>query len=188
MREIQINGMTFEEIVPPQKIAEAVRCVADRINTDYAGRSPLFVCVLNGAFIFAADLFRQITLPSEIQFVRLKSYIGTKSTGIVREVLGMELKDKIRGKDIILVEDIVDTGTSMHQFRNKLLRFGANSVEISCFLFKPESLKYEDARPKYVGMNVPANFIVGYGLDLDEQARNLDAIYSLKAGPINETK
>ncbi|MCQ2345798.1 MAG: hypoxanthine phosphoribosyltransferase [Paludibacteraceae bacterium] len=176
MREVQFQGMTFEEMITPSQISEIVSRVAEQINNDYAGRQPLFICVLNGAFVFAADLYRKITLPADITFVRLKSYTGM-SHGEIRQVL--PIYEDIRDRDVIVIEDIVDTGHSMHHFMKMLREQGVRSAEICSFLFKPEALEEEDARPKYVGKEIPKRFIVGYGLDLDEQGRNLDAVYVL---------
>lgn len=178
MKTVQEQGLTFVESISATQIAHAVKRVAECINHDYQGREPLFVCVLNGAFIFAADLFRQISLHSRIAFVRLKSYSGTASTGEVRELV--ELNEDISGRDIIVIEDIVDTGYSMHYYKQHLLNKGARTVEICTFLFKPTALLCPDAKPKYVGMEIPKEFIVGYGLDLDDYCRNLDAIYTLQ--------
>lgn len=178
MKTVQEQGMTFVESISVAQIAEAVQKVADRINHDYEGREPLFVCVLNGAFIFAADLFRKVSLRTRMTFVRLKSYSGTSSTGEVRELV--ELNEDITGQDIIVIEDIVDTGYSMHYYKQHLLDQGAKSVEVCTFLFKPTALLCPDAKPKYVGMEIPKEFIIGYGLDLDDYCRNLDAIYTLQ--------
>lgn len=177
MASISVNGRLFDEYVSAQKIAQCVKKVADRINSDYAGKSPLFICVLNGAFMYASDLFKQITLPAEITFVRLKSYEGTVSTGDVQILT--PLTTKVEGRDVIVVEDIVDTGLTMHGFIKYLEDAGANSVEITSFLFKPEALRHADAAPKYVGMSIPTKFVLGYGLDYDEQGRNLPSLYVL---------
>lgn len=178
MREIEVQGMTFEEKYSREELQEVVKNVAERINHDYEGREPLFICVLNGAFMFAADLFREITLHSTITFVRLKSYTGMSTTGEVREMIG--LPEDLKDRDVIVVEDIVDTGHSMHHFLGRLKEAGVRSAEVCTLLFKPDSLQCEDARPKYVGLEIPKAFIVGYGLDLDEYERNHDAIYALK--------
>lgn len=177
-RIFEAQGMTFEETLTPEMIAGAVERVAGEINQDYAGMEPLFVCVLNGAFIFAADLFRKIRLHSDITFVRLKSYTGTSNSGEVREIVN--LYEDIRGRDIIVIEDIVDTGNSMHHFLQALQEAGARSATVCSFLFKPDALQCPDARPKYVGFEIPKQFILGYGLDLDEFERNRDAVYTLK--------
>ena len=177
MRSVRINDLTFDEFLTPETIASLVDQVAVRINTDYAGKHPLFVCVLNGAFMYASDLFKRITVPAEITFVRLKSYSGTQTTGKITELI--PLQQSVEGRDVIIVEDIVDTGLTMHHFRRMLYEQGAASVALTSFLFKSDSLQYEDAKPEYIGKEIPTKFILGYGLDLDEQARNLDAVYIL---------
>ena len=178
MTSIEVNGRVFDEYVSAQKIAECVKKVAERINTDYAGKKPLFICVLNGAFMYASDLFKQIELPTEITFVRLKSYEGTATTGDVKILnpLTVDVKDR----DVIVIEDIVDTGLTMHGFVKYLKEQGTNSVEITSFLFKPEALRYADAEPKYIGLEIPTKFVLGYGLDYDEMGRNLPALYVLR--------
>ena len=179
MASITVNNLVFDEYLSSDKIAEIVGNVAKRINTDYAGKEPLFICVLNGAFIYASDLFKQIELPAEITFVRLKSYEGTATTGDVKILnpLAVDVKDR----DVIVIEDIVDTGLTMHGFVKYLKEQGANSVEITSFLFKPDALKYADAAPKYVGLSIQTKFVLGYGLDFDEKGRNLPALYVLRS-------
>ena len=178
MQSVEVNGLVFDEYLSVDKIAELVDNVAERINRDYAGRAPLFICVLNGAFMYASDLFKRITLPCEITFVRLKSYEGTSTTGDVKILtpLTVDIKDR----DVIVIEDIVDTGLTMHGFIHQLQEMGANSVELTSFLFKPEALKYADATPKYAGLEIPTKFVLGYGLDFDEKGRNLPALYVLR--------
>ena len=178
MQSVEVNGLVFDEYLSVDKIAEVVDNVAERINRDYAGRAPLFICVLNGAFMYASDLFKRITLPCEITFVRLKSYEGTSTTGDVKILtpLTVDIKDR----DVIVIEDIVDTGLTMHGFIHQLQEMGANSVELTSFLFKPEALKYADATPKYAGLEIPTKFVLGYGLDFDERGRNLPALYVLR--------
>lgn len=178
MRSVTYHNMTFDEFLTPKDIEGIVEHVASRINADYEGKSPLFICALNGAFVYAADLFRRIKLPADITFVRLKSYDGTSSTGEVELIT--PLYEPVQGRDVIIIEDIVDSGLTMHIFRQMLLDAGAESVALTAFLFKPEALQYEDARPEYIGREIPNKFIIGYGLDLDDQARNLDAIYQLR--------
>jgi len=178
MRTIQEQGLTFDEYLTPAQIEEAVKNVAERINKDYAGREPLFICVLNGAYIYAADLYRRINLHSEITFVRLKSYEGTSTTGTVRMVI--PLQEDIKDRDIIVIEDIVDTGITMHGFKQLLKEQGARSVAVTSFLFKSEALQHADAKPEYIGVSIPNQFILGYGLDYDGYCRNLDAIYVLR--------
>jgi hypoxanthine phosphoribosyltransferase len=177
MQTIEVNGLVFDEYLSTEKITEIVGNVAERINHDYAGKEPLFICVLNGAFMYASDLFKCITLPTEITFVRLKSYEGTTTTGDVKILTPLTVD--IKGRDVIVIEDIVDTGLTMHGFMRQLKEMGANSAELTSFLFKPEALKYADAKPKYIGMEIPTKFVLGYGLDYDEKGRNLASLYAL---------
>lgn len=179
MSSVSVNNLIFDEYVSAPAIAECVSQVAERINSDYAGKSPLFICVLNGAFMYASDLFKQIDLPADITFVRLKSYEGTATTGEVKMVNPLSVS--VEGRDVIVIEDIVDTGLTMHGFVKYLKEQGANSVEITSFLFKPDSLQHADAEPKYVGMRIPTKFVLGYGLDYDEMGRNLPALYVLRS-------
>ena len=178
MQTVEVNGLVFDEYLSTKEISKIVANVAARINRDYAGKEPLFICVLNGAFMYASDLFKRITLSCEITFVRLKSYEGTATTGEVKILT--PLTANIQGRDVIVIEDIVDTGLTMHGFMRQLKEMGANSVELTSFLFKPEALKYADATPKYAGLEIPTKFVLGYGLDFDEKGRNLPALYVLR--------
>ncbi len=173
---VKYEGMEFAESISANEIQEAVNRVATAINADYAGREPLFVCVLNGAFMYASDLMKRITLPCEITFVRMKSYEGTETTGKVNMLIPLQVD--VKGRDVIVIEDIVDTGITMHAFMEELRKMGAKSVELTSMLYKPESLRYEDVKPKYYGLAIPPAFIIGYGLDLNEKARNLASIYT----------
>ena len=172
---VKYEGMEFAESISTNEIQEAVNRVAAAINADYAGREPLFVCVLNGAFMYASDLMKRITLPCEITFVRMKSYEGTETTGKVNMLIPLQVD--VKGRDVIVIEDIVDTGITMHAFMEELRKMGAKSVELTSFLYKPESLRYEDVKPKYYGLAIQPAFIIGYGLDINEKARNLASIY-----------
>ncbi|MBQ9144607.1 MAG: hypoxanthine phosphoribosyltransferase [Paludibacteraceae bacterium] len=172
---VKYEGMEFAESISANEIQEAVNRVAAAINADYAGREPLFVCVLNGAFMYASDLMKRITLPCEITFVRMKSYEGTETTGKVNMLIPLQVD--VKGRDVIVIEDIVDTGITMHAFMEELRKMGAKSVELTSMLYKPESLRYEDVKPKYYGLAIPPAFIIGYGLDINEKARNLESIY-----------
>lgn len=173
---VKYEGMEFAESISTNEIQEAVNRVAAAINADYAGREPLFVCVLNGAFMYASDLMKRITLPCEITFVRMKSYEGTETTGKVNMLIPLQVD--VKGRDVIVIEDIVDTGITMHAFMEELRKMGAKSVELTSMLYKPESLRYEDVKPKYYGLAIPPAFIIGYGLDINEKARNLASIYT----------
>lgn len=174
---ITVHDKQFELFISEAQIRERVEAVAARLNADYAGRNPLLVCVLNGAFVFAADLVRCLTFDHEVQFVRLSSYSGMDTTGRVREVIG--LTADLTGRDVIIVEDIVDTGVTLHHALPGFLAKGARSVEICCLLTKPEKLRVP-LDVKYAAMEIPAAFIVGYGLDYDEHGRNYRDIYVVK--------
>ena len=178
MQSIIVNNLIFDEYLSQEEIATLVANVAEQINADYAGKEPLFICVLNGAFMYASDLLKHITLPAEITFVRLKSYEGTATTGKVNMLVPLQVP--ITGRDIIIVEDIVDTGLTMHGFIQQLKDEGAASVELTSFLFKPDSLQFPDATPKYIGKSIPTKFVLGYGLDFDEKGRNLPSLYVLR--------
>ena len=173
---VKYEGMEFAESISANEIQKAVNRVATAINADYDGREPLFVCVLNGAFMYASDLMKRITLPCEITFVRMKSYEGTETTGKVNMLIPLQVD--VKGRDVIVIEDIVDTGITMHAFMEELRKMGAKSVELTSMLYKPESLRYEDVKPKYYGLAIPPAFIIGYGLDINEKARNLASIYT----------
>ncbi len=171
-----IKDKTFETFIPEEEILRRVKAVADRINVDLAGKNPLFLAVLNGAFVFAADLLRMITIPCEISFVKLASYEGTTSTGKVKEVIG--INENLAGRTVVIVEDIVDTGLTMKQMVETLGTRQPESVHICTLLLKPDKLKV-DLDIEYVAMEVPNEFILGYGLDYDQQGRQLRDIYTL---------
>lgn len=176
-KTLNIQGMEFKELYSPEQINGFVEKIAKDINRDYAGKEPLFVVMLTGAFIFAADLFRKITLPSQITFTRLKSYEGTASTGEIAELVNVQ--EEVKDRDIIVIEDIVDTGYTMHYFKQRLREMGAKSVSVAVLMFKPDALLCQDARPDYIGAEIPKRFIVGCGFDIDEYHRNHDSIYAL---------
>ena len=155
-----------------------MRRLAEEIKRDYKDGAPLFLCVLNGSFIFAADLFRACDLhDAEITFVRFKSYQGMASTGNVKEVMG--LTEDITGRDVLIVEDIIDSGVTAAELRKELAKRNPKSVKMVSLLFKPDALQV-GLPPEYVGFEIPSKFILGYGLDLDGMARNLADIYVLK--------
>ncbi len=177
MKQVTYNGLTFVPYIDKEKIAARVKEIAADINKDFEGSVPLFICVLNGAFPFASDLFRAVDLDAEIAFIRLKSYEGTGSTGVVKEVLG--LSENIKDRNVIVVEDIIDTGNTIVKLVDDLQKMGPASLKIATLLFKPESVK-TNVKPDYIGFSIPPKFIIGYGLDLDGLARNLEDIYILK--------
>ena len=176
--EIRYGARTFVPAITRNEIREAVIRVADRLNKDYVGREPIFLVVLNGAFMFAADLVKEVEFECQISFVKLSSYAGTESTGKVKELIGIEVD--VKDRDVIIVEDIVESGLTMHRVLEQLRELGAASVEICAFVHKPMKLQFEDARPKYIGMNIKDRFIIGYGLDIDGYARNLPEVYELE--------
>ena len=176
MSIVRIKGKTFKTSIPEKEIKERIQVVADRINHDMADKNPLFLAVLNGAFIFAADLMRMITIPCEISFVKLASYQGTTSTGKVTEVMG--INEDLTDRNIVIIEDIVDTGLTMKRMVETLGTRHPASVHICALLVKPEKLQV-DLNIEYAAMEIPNDFIVGYGLDYDQQGRNLSDIYTL---------
>lgn len=176
MSRVTILDKTFETSIPEAEILERVKRVAEQINKDMAGKNPLFLAVLNGSFIFAADLMRFINILSEISFVKLASYEGTTSTGEIKEVIG--LNEDISGRDVIIVEDIVDTGSTMKRMLETLGTRNPRSLHICTLLLKPGKLAVP-LNVEYVAMEIPNDFIVGYGLDYDQQGRSLRDIYTL---------
>ena len=176
MDTIQIKDKRFTPFIPEERILKEVARVASEINRDLEGTNPLFLSVLNGAFMFAADLMRNLTIPSEISFVKLASYAGTSSTGKVKELVG--LNDDIEGRTVVIVEDIVDTGLTMQRLLDTLGTRNPEAIHIASLLVKPEKLKV-NLNIEYVAMEIPNDFIVGYGLDYDGFGRNYPDIYTV---------
>ena len=179
MRTIDEQGYHFEEWLTPDMIAKDVQQVADLISADYKDKEPLFVVVLNGAFVFAADLIRALKgVRCEQTFIRVSSYFGMASTGRLEFIV--PLQQVVENRDVIIVEDIVDTGLTIHQLKAHMRGLGAASVRVVSMLFKPSKLEYDDAKPDYIGREISEEFVIGYGLDFDGFQRNLDAIYKVK--------
>ena len=176
MNIVKIKDKTFKTSIPEEEILKKVKAVADKINADMADKNPLLLAVLNGSFVFAADLMRMITIPSEISFVKLASYQCTTSTGTVKEVIG--INEDISGRTVIIVEDIVESGLTMKRMIESLGTRNPESIHICTLLLKPERLKVP-LDIEYVAMEIPNDFILGYGLDYDQQGRNLRDIYTL---------
>jgi len=176
MSTIKIHDKKFSISYPEAEILKYVDAVAERINKDMAGKNPLFIAVLNGSFIFAADLMRRITIPCEISFVKLASYQGTMSTGKIKEVFG--INEDLTGRTVIILEDIVESGLTIKRMIDSLGTRNPKSVHICTLLLKPDRLKV-NINVEYAAMSIPNDFIVGYGLDYDQQGRNLRDIYTL---------
>ena len=176
MSKVKIKDKVFETSITEAEIKARVKAVADQISRDMEGKNPLLLAVLNGSFIFAADLMRMISIPCEISFVKLASYQGTTSTGKISEVIG--INEDLTGRTVIIVEDIVDTGLTMKRMVESIGTRHPESVHICSLLVKPDKLQV-DLDIEYVAMKIPNDFIVGYGLDYDQQGRNLSDIYTL---------
>ncbi len=176
MSTVRLHDKTFSLYLTRQQIEAAVNALAERLNKDLKGKKPIFLVVLNGAFLFAADVIRQFEGDCEVCFVKLSSYSGTLTTTRVREIIGldMEVKDRL----VVVVEDIIDTGITMDNMHKKLIGLGARSVKIATLLFKPGAFR-KNFKIDYVGIEIPNDFIVGYGLDYDGLGRNLPDIYKI---------
>ena len=176
MSRVTIKDKTFEVSIPEAQVKERVRELAQQMSRDLEGKNPLFLGVLNGAFIFAADLMREMTIPCEISFVKLASYQGTTSTGTIKEVIG--INEDLTGRTVVIVEDIVESGLTIKRMMEQIGTRNPASVQVCTLFFKPEKLK-EDLSLDYVAFSIPNDFIVGYGLDYDQQGRQLRDVYSL---------
>ncbi|MDR0940366.1 MAG: hypoxanthine phosphoribosyltransferase [Mediterranea sp.] len=176
METIQIKDKQFAVSIKAQDIQAEVIRVAGEINRDLAGQCPLFLSVLNGSFMFTSDLLKHITIPCEVSFVKLASYQGVTSTGVIKEVIG--LNEDISGRTIVIVEDIVDTGLTMQRLLETLGTRNPAAIHIASLLLKPDKLKV-DLDIEYVAMRIPNDFIVGYGLDYDGFGRNYPDIYTV---------
>jgi hypoxanthine phosphoribosyltransferase len=176
MDTIQVKDKTFRISIPESKIQERVKVIANKINQEYAGKNPVFLSVLNGSFIFSADLLREMNIPCEICFVKLASYQGVNSSGSIRELIGLNVN--ITERHVIIVEDIVDTGLTMAHLLDTLKKQNPSSIDICTLLLKPGKLQVNlDIR--YCCFEIPNDFIVGYGLDYDGYGRNTKDIYTL---------
>ena len=176
MKTVKVLDKEFSLYIPQQTIEENIQHVADRINVEMKDKNPLFLVVLNGAFMFAAELFKRLTIPCEISFVKLTSYAGTATTNVVRELIGLD--HSLEGRHVVIVEDIVDTGHTMKYTIQKLHDLNAEDVRIATLFFKPNSFQY-DYPIDYKAMDIGNEFIVGYGLDYDQRGRNLPDIYKI---------
>ncbi|MEN9918299.1 MAG: hypoxanthine phosphoribosyltransferase [Bacteroidota bacterium] len=178
MNSVTIRDKEFDLFITEDEIIRSIKKIANEINKDLAGKDPLFVCVLNGSFMFASELMKLVTIPCEISFVRMASYKGTKSTGKIKEIYGLE--DDIEGRTIIIIEDIVDTGHTMSLIIDQLTCQKPKEIKVATLLFKPKALQSE-VKLDYVALEIPNDFIVGFGLDYDGYGRNLANIYKIKS-------
>lgn len=176
MPVIKVHDKSFETYLSEETILQRVKELATAISKDYAGKRPLFIAILNGSFMFASDLFKQLTIEAELCFIKLASYKGLKSSGNVVTSIGLE--DDLFDKDVIIVEDIVDTGKTLHNFLPKLRHQQPRSLKIAALLHKSEATQYH-LELNYIGFDMPNKFVVGYGLDYDGLGRNLKEIYQL---------
>lgn len=178
MKSVKVRDKEFELFIPEAEIIQAIDRIAEKMNIDLEGKDPLFVCILNGSFMFAAELMKKVTVASGISFVRMASYQGTKSTGKIKEIYGLE--EDIEGRTIVIIEDIVDTGHTMSLILDQLACDNPKEIKVATLLFKPEALKTE-VKLDYVALEIPNDFIVGFGLDYDGYGRNLADIYKIKS-------
>lgn len=178
MTPVTLHDKTFDTYLSAETIQEKIVELAARLNTDYKDRRPLFIAILNGSFMFAADLFKHLTIEAEICFIKLASYRGMKSSGHVVTAIGLD--HDLFGREVIIIEDIVDTGKTLHEFLPQLHHQQPKSFTIVTLLHKAEATKYPLALD-YVGFVIPDKFVVGYGLDYDGLGRNLKEIYQLSA-------
>ncbi len=176
MENIVVHDKEFEPYLSAEQISVKVHQVADQINRDYAGKRPLFIAILNGSFMFAADLFKAVTIDAEICFIKLASYKGTKSSGQVITAIGLDTD--LIDRHVIILEDIVDTGKTLSEFLPQLQHHHPASLKIAALLHKPEATVYP-IKVDYLGFSIPNKFVLGYGLDYDGLGRNIKEIYQL---------
>lgn len=176
MKKVKVHDKEFSLYIKSDEIQEKIKQVAVEIARDMEDKNPLFLVVLNGAFMFAGDLFKYLTIPCEISFVKLSSYVGTKTTSVVRELIGLD--EVLHDRTVVIIEDIIDTGITMGVTMKKLKKLEAEDVKITTLLFKPDAFKM-DYKIDYIGMEIPNDFILGFGLDYDGHGRNLPDIYKI---------
>jgi len=174
---VTIQDKQFELFIEQGEIEQEIKRVAETINSELNGKNPLFIGVLNGAFMFAGELMKEVNIPSEITFVKLASYQGTASSGKIQTILG--LNEDIKGRCVVIIEDIVDSGNTIASLISELSTHNPEEIKIATLLFKPTALK-KNIKPDYVALEIPSDFIVGYGLDYNGFGRNLKDIYKVK--------
>ena len=171
---IQIEDLKFEEFIPENDILNRVKEISEKINTDYSDKKPLFLGILNGSFLFAADLFKHISVPCEISFLKVNSYINTESTGKMKELIG--INQSLTDRHVVIIEDIVDTGRTLQYIFDTVKAENPASISVITLLHKPEATVIP-VKLDYVGFEIKNEFVVGYGLDYNGYGRNLPAIY-----------
>jgi len=177
MKNIIINDREFEVFIPYEKIRAVVENMAEQMNTDFEGKNPLFLCILNGSFMFAAEIFKRISLlDAEISFIKLASYAGTHTTGEVKQLIG--LNEDLSGRTVIVLEDIVDSGITIANTIEQIKAKNPAEIKVATLLLKPEAVQIK-VDLDYIGLEIPNDFIVGYGLDYDRKGRNLIDIYKV---------
>ncbi|MBL7705891.1 MAG: hypoxanthine phosphoribosyltransferase [Taibaiella sp.] len=177
MESIVVHGKTFIPYISAEEIQAKCFEIAVKINNDYRDEKPLFIAILNGSFLFAADMFRHIDLEAEISFIKLVSYKGTTSTGNVVTAIGLD--ERVKDRHVIIIEDILDTGRTLYQFLPELYNQNPKSLKIATLLTKPTARLF-DVQPDYLGFEIPDKFVLGYGLDFDGLGRNIPSIYQLQ--------
>ncbi|MFH0760571.1 MAG: hypoxanthine phosphoribosyltransferase [Bacteroidota bacterium] len=177
METIKVLDKTFGRFIPASQIQDITTRIAADLSRDLAGKDPLFLAILNGAFMFSADLFHKVTIPCRISFVKMASYLGTGSTGKVHQLIG--LQESLAGQTVVILEDIIDTGLTISKLLEHLKTFQPAEVRIASLLFKPDAFK-ADFKIDYLGIKIPNDFVVGYGLDYNGYGRNYPEIYKLK--------
>ena len=173
---VKFHGKEFELSYSFEQIQEAIRKIAQQINKDYQGQRPMFICILNGSFMFAADLCKELNIEAEISFLKLATYSGTSSSGKIKKLIG--LNEELKGRSVIILEDIVDTGFTINEVIKQVHEHHPAKIKVATLLFKPDALKIP-IHLDYIGLEIPNEFIVGYGLDFDGLGRNLRDIYTL---------
>ena len=174
---MKIKDLEFKQFINKSSIQQKVRALADQLNVDYLDKTPVFLPILNGSFMFAADLIKQIDIPCRVSFVKLSSYVGTTSSGQIRSVIGLE--ESLFNQHILIVEDIIDTGLTLSKLVEELKNLGAKSVEVVVLLRK-QPARAKNIGAKYIGFEIENEFVLGYGLDYDGLGRNLKDIYRAK--------
>jgi len=176
MKEVQILDKRFREYIPEQVIQGRINELASHINRDFTGKEVVFVGILNGAFMFASDLFKKIDLKAQITFIKLASYTGTSSSGAIKELIGWN--EDLRNKSVIIIEDIVDTGVTLEHTVNNLIIRNVKEIRIAALFLKPAAFT-KNIHIDYIGFEIPNDFVVGYGLDYKGYGRNLPSVYSV---------